>query len=274
MYNTTEVMILNIEKIDFKYMKRQSFIATDNENVKHVKILPWISVVQSEEGSYDIALGSGEMQKTGGGGFFVAPSGVQQTIVHHLDKKSGVMRCRWVFFDLLINDAYRFDLLYDLPVTLEEPARSQMNEVFDELFASTDAFSEYECYYRILKLLFSISSPRELPHQEAMQETLSYISENRTKRITVSDLASHIHMSPSNFYSVFKKAFGLSPMAYVSRYRLSLAAEYLHSSDLTVSEIADLVGIPDPLYFSRMFKRSYSVSPMKYRAEYKSRFNE
>ena len=82
MYNTTEVMVLEIKNADIKYFRKYGFYNAQNENQQHVKILPYLSIVQSVEGSYDIALGDGVKHQTGEGGFFIAPAGVQQRIVH------------------------------------------------------------------------------------------------------------------------------------------------------------------------------------------------
>ena len=76
MYNTIEVRTLEIKSIQIEYLKKSGFYQVMNEGVKHVKVLPYLSIVQSVEGSYDIALGNGKVLQTGEGGFFVAPSDV------------------------------------------------------------------------------------------------------------------------------------------------------------------------------------------------------
>ena len=106
---------MEIRKAEIKYLKKDGFISDSNINVKHVKVLPWLSVVQSVEGSYDITLGTGRKEQTGDGGFFIAPSGVQQTIVHHVNSESGRMKSRWLFIDVEINNAYKLDSLYKFP---------------------------------------------------------------------------------------------------------------------------------------------------------------
>ena len=73
MYNTIEVMILEITSVQIKFLKKGGFYAVKNENIKHKKVLPYLSIVQSMEGSYDIALGNEKAFQTGDGGFFIAP---------------------------------------------------------------------------------------------------------------------------------------------------------------------------------------------------------
>ena len=91
MYNTIEVIFLDIKSAEIKYFKKDGFVSAYNDNTQHIKVLPYLSIVQSVEGSYDIALGNAATMQTGEGGFFVAPSEIQQTIVHHTNKKSGTM---------------------------------------------------------------------------------------------------------------------------------------------------------------------------------------
>ena len=69
MYNTIEVMILEITSVQIKFLKKGGFYAVKNENIKHKKVLPYLSIVQSMEGSYDIALGNEKAFQTGDGAF-------------------------------------------------------------------------------------------------------------------------------------------------------------------------------------------------------------
>jgi AraC-like DNA-binding protein len=46
-----------------------------------------------------------------------------------------------------------------------------------------------------------------------------------------------------------------------------LAARLLRESDLTVAEIGEQVGWPDPFHFSKMFKSTYAQSPTAYRQQ-------
>jgi len=47
--------------------------------------------------------------------------------------------------------------------------------------------------------------------------------------------------------------------------RIESAKSLLISSHLSVSQISEQVGYPDPLYFSRVFKKSTGMSPKEYR---------
>ncbi len=257
---------MEIQRIDIKYFHKQCW-HTKTENLCHTKILPYLSIVQALEGDYEIRLGNQKPENTNTNGFFIAPSGIRQTITHHLDPTTENMQCRWIFLDAVINKTYRPDFLYDFPTVIPSPQKEEMNELFDKLFETDDIFENYSCYYRILKLLLELATPKNNRIQASMQEALEYIRKNFATDIRVEDLAKSAHMSSSNLFAVFKKEFGISPITYVNQYRLSMAGEFLLQYDSSVAQIAAMVGFHDALYFSKMFHKMYQVSPREYRKQ-------
>ena len=243
--------------------------SSDCENVEHIKVLPWLSVVQAMEGNYDIALGSQSRKNTGDGGFFIAPSGVQQDITHHVNSKSGVMRARWLFIDAVFNETVRPDFLYDFPIILPAEYRDELNSVFNTLFSAEDIFEKYACCYSVLKILVKVGKPKLAKSNGLMLSVVEYIRKNYMNEIRVEDMAKHLNMSESNFYAVFKKHFGIPPIAYINKFRISLAEVKLKKTDDTIAKIASSVGINDPIYFNKLFHRDYQLSPNEYRKKYK-----
>lgn len=262
--------MLEIKQVNIKYFKKDGGTSSAVENIKHIKILPYLSIVQSLEGSYDIALGNGAVQQTGNKGFFIAPANVQQTIVHHVNPKSGKMVCRWLFIDAEINNCYPLDALYCFPVVLEEPIKQEMAELFDSLFTANTIWEHYSCCYKILGLLFKTAVAVKKDNPAWILKTVDYMKNNYMSKMDISQLAKLACTSESNFYVAFKKHLGVSPIAYLNRYRLSLAAELLAETTDTVKSICSSIGIPDAVYFHKLFKRAYGMSPREYRLQYKS----
>lgn len=265
MYNTIEVSKLDISKVNIKYLKGDGFYSVANEGMKHVKILPYLSIVQSTEGSYDISLGNKPSVQTGEGGFFIAPAHEKQTIGHHANEQTKKMSARWLFLNVEINDAFQLDELYRFPVVVNDDLNKQLNCLFDAFFESDNIWKKYSVCYEILGLLLLQATPVKLPHRSSISTAVAFMTQNYTKQITIEQLAKISHMSKSNFFASFKKQFGISPISYINRYRLSIAAEKLSESNLSVNEIAFSVGITDSLYFSKMFKKEYNMSPSQYR---------
>jgi len=83
--------------------------------------------------------------------------------------------------------------------------------------------------------------------------------------INMNELAEMCGLSKSRFDHLFKEVTGLAPYQYLLKIRLEKARYLIHNSTLNISEISDITGFSDPLYFSRIFKKYYKVSPKNYR---------
>ena len=256
---------MDIEKIDLEYASVGQFSSLSSDGVQHQKVLPYLSIAQAVEGSYDITLANAQSENTGVCGFFVAPSGVQQTIVHNADKITGRMTCRWVFLKVKINNVHYLDSLYQFPVILPESVPGEMSKVFDALFQADSVADQYICCYQIVKLLLQVAGKKEFAPPPYIVSTIAYLEKHYAEKITVEDMAKAANLSAAHFFAVFKKQMGVSPMAYLNHYRLSLAAELLLRTELSVTEIAASVGISDPVYFNKCFKKVYQIPPTQYR---------
>lgn len=82
---------------------------------------------------------------------------------------------------------------------------------------------------------------------------------------TVASLASHVGLSRAALARRFTRSVGEPPLAYLTRWRLALAADLVVGTDLTLSSIAPRVGYTSPFALSAAFKRTYGVSPAQYR---------
>ena len=84
---------------------------------------------------------------------------------------------------------------------------------------------------------------------------------------TVASLAQHVGMSRAAFSRRFTATAGESPLAYLTSWRLALAADRLRHDDAPVFQVAAGVGYGSPFTFSTAFKRHYGLSPLAYRQQ-------
>ena len=256
---------MKINQIDVKLQQvTESYGGPEADRVRHIKSLPYLSLVQSVEGSYSIAIDDGEVFSTGTEGFFIAPARARQNIVHHTSPR-GRMHMRWIFLEVLINDSYPIESIFEFPVILPDPEKEKIKPLFDELFATEDACDRMSLSYQIVKILLSVAREKDITPRKEFLEVLDFIRENYQKNIRISHFAELTKMSEANFYAVFRKYFNSSPIAYLNDYRLMLASELLKNTNERIGTIAEQVGIPDQLYFSKLFKKKYAVSPKTYR---------
>lgn len=86
---------------------------------------------------------------------------------------------------------------------------------------------------------------------------------------TIAKLASEVGMSRSPFASRFASLVGEPPLAYLTRWRMNLAAAYLRDDQISIREIAERVGYESQASFTTAFKRSFSLSPREYKQKNK-----
>ncbi len=257
------------DKIQIEFDNQAGFSSKTVDGIRHEKTLPFLSVVQAIEGSYDISLNGKNAQNTGEGGFFIAPSNVMQTITHNTNKSTGVMTARWVFLNVKVNGFYYIDNLLDFPAILPENKKVELSAAFDEVFReNVTVCDRYIAYYKIIKILISVSNPKSNGENSELFKTLEYIKKNHQRPITVSELSANANMSEASFYRLFKKQVGNSPIKYLNNYRLSLAADMLVNTKLSIQAISEAVGIADSVYFNKLFKRNYQMPPSEYRKVY------
>jgi AraC-like DNA-binding protein len=97
-----------------------------------------------------------------------------------------------------------------------------------------------------------------------MGAALGAMHEDPAHAWTLQELAERIGMSRSTFALKFKATVGTSPMEYLTRWRMLLAADRLVNSGDPISVIALSRGYESESAFSTAFKRVMGCSPRQY----------
>ncbi len=82
---------------------------------------------------------------------------------------------------------------------------------------------------------------------------------------TVAELAARVGASRASLARRFTDLVGEPPMAYLTGWRLTLAADLLRTADATIGAVARQVGYGSAFALSAAFKRERGVSPQEYR---------
>lgn len=98
----------------------------------------------------------------------------------------------------------------------------------------------------------------------------NYIDQNYRMELSLELLASRVHLSASYLSRLFKNEVGQNLSAYIQNVRIENAKVLLRSTMMKTYEVAEAVGIGDPVYFSKMFKKATGVKPKDFRSNSKS----
>lgn len=123
-----------------------------------------------------------------------------------------------------------------------------------------------EIYYRLLSGPHGATIIQTCLHESNTQriaKAINKIKMDITKPLDIKELARLINTSTSNFYSIFKKVTGLSPLQYLKRLRLTEARNILMSNNIDVTRTAYLVGYESPTQFNREYARLFGTPPLR-----------
>ena len=99
-----------------------------------------------------------------------------------------------------------------------------------------------------------------------------YIKEHYTD-INMEKLIKKFGYSERQLLRMVKNHTGNSFKTQVMLHRIQKARQLLEYTDLTVKEIAEIIGYESPEYFCRLFKRETYRTPLEYRSELKAKNN-
>ncbi len=102
-----------------------------------------------------------------------------------------------------------------------------------------------------------------------IEEVVSYVKDNFSQQINLSQVAKDHFISPEHLSRTFKKHTGFGFNEYLTLVRLQHAEQLLKGDEkLSISNIAYSCGFNDSNYFSDKFKKVYGTSPLKYSKAY------
>lgn len=146
-------------------------------------------------------------------------------------------------------------------------------QIIQELKLCKDDYEELLVnYFQHLLILLhrAINSKPRGKNNILMQEmdsAVRYFHKNYNKPISIEDFAVEHHMSVSWFIRNFKEYTESTPAQYILSLRISNAQTLLETTNYNVTEIAEIVGYDNPLYFSRIFKKQSGMSPSEFRKQ-------
>lgn len=101
-------------------------------------------------------------------------------------------------------------------------------------------------------------------------QALSLLHKEPDQAWTILNLARSVGLSRTRLAERFRHFLGESPIAYLTHWRLKLAAEMLQTGEESIAQVAVRVGYSSEASFNRAFKREFACPPAQFRRQRKA----
>lgn len=110
-----------------------------------------------------------------------------------------------------------------------------------------------------------VENERDRHSLAAAERAVRYVQDHYAEQISSATLAQVSGYQPQYFSRFFKRATGLTPTAFINRYRIERACDELLDTDRSIIDIGLSCGFQSTSYFIKKFKEFKEVSPQRYR---------
>lgn len=139
----------------------------------------------------------------------------------------------------------------------------------DRVIEKLDAVNMCETIRDIIEYCLAIGPADDTTDSvsDIIRKAAEYIDEHYYEELSLSTLSRRFGVEKSYFSRLFGQQLGENLMLYITRTRMAKAAGFMQGSDISLTEIAFMVGYDDYTYFSRVFRKVYGSSPRTYREQ-------
>lgn len=189
---------------------------------------------------------------------------------------------RWSYRMLYVDRAWLAELQYELGFNRNHDLRTFATTVahdpplFETFVQLTDTLvdaaagplqksSAVVAFFTQVQQRFD-PAPRQPEGSAAkLQRAAEFISDNRTRRLTLEDICAATELSASYLIRSFKRRYGLTPHAYLINRRVQYGQAELRRGR-AIADVAQDAGFADQAHFQRAFKQLLAATPRQYRA--------
>ncbi|MEO8072246.1 MAG: AraC family transcriptional regulator [Acidobacteriota bacterium] len=155
---------------------------------------------------------------------------------------------------------------------------SMARMAFDELQRGAEAtasnlYADSVANILAVQLLREYSTDKMLPEKryvngltnKKLAHVLDLIESDLAEDLSLKVLANAAGLSEYHFLRMFKQSTGYTPHQYVINQRIERARELLKKTDMTITEIAYLLGFSNHAHFTHHFRRKTGFTPSEMR---------
>ena len=151
--------------------------------------------------------------------------------------------------------------------------KKEFEFAYNNIAVSAETFKVISVFYNMLSEIYPKINTVSKRHIDiSVKKAIDYLTVNYKNDITVAELSKIANLSPSRFFTVFKKETGKTPIEYKNNICVKNAQKMLLATNLSIEEIGENLGFNSASYFRRTFKKYVGKSPREYRNNINSDF--
>lgn len=180
----------------------------------------------------------------------------------------------WILFDSSRNQGM-FDFFLERSnmnfVSMPDELKSEMIELCHTMLSEN--LRDGDKFYYFLRLMNIIKTGAEGGSEKYSQlnglpddivAVLEYIDAHISESLKVIDIANELYMSESTIERRFKEYLNITPLEFIRKKKLIMAAELLKSGESVLNAGLN-VGFSDNSYFIKLFKKYYGLTPLQFK---------
>ena len=117
-------------------------------------------------------------------------------------------------------------------------------------------------FYEIMETVCACSPLTSIQHVKKVID-----EKFKEPTFNINQLCYDIGISHAHLLRLFKEAYGITLIKYMSKKRIELACHLLRTTDLSVSSVAYSSGFSDEIHFMKTFKKTIGMSALQYRKQ-------
>jgi len=170
----------------------------------------------------------------------------------------------WYLFSFLAERAP--DRLIHAPLENSETVEKLFSALWRMWSMRQDGYY-HRCMGLCYEILAGLERPRYLTrdHAELLQPAMEEIEKNLFGTVDCTKLHTLCGVGYTHFKNLFIRKYGMPPKRYITRLKMQIACEQLQRRQMSIGQIADLLGYSSADYFSRLFHQETGCTAEEYR---------
>ena len=146
--------------------------------------------------------------------------------------------------------------------TIDEKEETEENRALSNLFITN----------KLVEIMLVLMRYKKEPEKKEVSidasEIFLYLYSHLNERVTLEQLSQKFYMSESSIGAYIRKTTGLSFFDLMNEMRIGRTMNYLLYTDLTLEELAEILGFVDSAHISKVFKARVGMKASDYRKTY------